>query len=109
VFEREQRPLNAHELHELLPRIGIATVYRGLQRLVEDGWLQALAMPGAITYYERTDLGHHHHFRCEACARVFDIHGCARGLETLAPEGFAVHSHEILLVGTCALCRQQPH
>lgn len=104
VFERERRPLHAHEVHALAPGIGIATVYRALQMLAEEGWLKAISLPGAVTYYERSNLEHHHHFRCSICERVFDVAGCARGVDALAPPGFQVHRHEILLVGECAGC-----
>ena len=105
MFEREARPLHAHEVHASVPNVGIATVYRTLQTLVEQGWLKAIALPGAIAYYERANLGHHHHFRCQTCERVFDVEGCARGLDSLAPAGFAVHAHEILLLGECRTCQ----
>ena len=106
VFERERRPLHAQELHALVrPAIGIATVYRALQLLTEEGWLQLVPMPGPAVYYERSNLAHHHHFRCEICERVFDILGCASGLEALAPAGFTVRGQEILLVGQCPACQ----
>jgi len=107
IFEQERRPLSAHEVHSMTPvgGLGIATVYRALQLLTEEGWLKPVSMPGAVTYYERTGLGHHHHFRCEICDRVFDVVGCARGLDALAPEGFVVRGHEILLTGACPGCR----
>ena len=108
VFVRAARPLCAPEVHALaqqaLEGVGAATVYRGIQRLLEEGWLKSVPLPGSMTYYERADLGHHHHFRCEVCERVFDVPGCAKGIERLAPAGFEVRAHELLLVGKCDAC-----
>jgi Fur family ferric uptake transcriptional regulator len=109
VIERAARPLTAQEVLELaravVPRVGIATVYRNLKALLEDGWLKLVELPGdPSSRYERSHHGHHHHFQCHDCNRVFDIHGCPRGLDQITPAGFTVHSHELLLYGRCADC-----
>jgi Fur family ferric uptake transcriptional regulator len=49
--------------------------------------------------------GHHHHFRCDACQRVFDVHQCPGDLAGLAPPGFSVARHEITLYGRCSDCQ----
>lgn len=109
VIEYAARPLTAQEVLDLarvqVPRVGIATVYRNLKSLVEDGWLKLVDLPGdPSSRYERAHHGHHHHFQCNTCNRVFDIHGCPRGLEQITPNGFTVQRHELLLYGLCADC-----
>ena len=109
VFEKCDRPLTPQEVHELasqtLPSLGIATVYRALNDLVEEEHLQAVELPNEPARYELASLGHHHHFRCNDCGRVFDIHACPGNIRKLAPKGFTIASHEVLLYGTCADCR----
>lgn len=108
VFRESVRPLSVQEILELakdyVPTIGIATVYRDVKRLTEEDWLHVVELPGEVTRYERSNLDHHHHFSCQKCKRVFDIHDCPENFESLLPKGFVLDSHEIILYGTCANC-----
>lgn len=108
VVEDASRPLTAAEIHESatarVPGIGLATVYRNVSRLVDEGVLVEVPLPDEPMRYEAEGLDHHHHFRCRACGRVFDVPGCAGAIAGLAPTGFVVEQHEILLVGQCADC-----
>lgn len=109
VIEAAERPLTPQEVLDgaraEVSGMGIATVYRNLKLLVDDGSVQAVALPGDSPRYESTRLAHHHHFQCRACQRVFDVHGCPGALGQLAPAGFVVESHELTLYGRCADCR----
>lgn len=108
VFTRTPRPLSAEETLEAaqrtIPTLGIATVYRALNSMVEAGMLQPVEVPGEAARYERADLEHHHHFHCRSCRRVYDVNGCPGQIKQMAPRGFKVESHEILLYGTCPDC-----
>jgi Fur family ferric uptake transcriptional regulator len=84
--------------------LGLATVYRTLKALVDEGAIQVVALPGEVPRYEPADHGHHHHFRCDVCQKVFDVPGCPGDLAKLAPPGFVVDRHEITLYGRCSDC-----
>lgn len=109
VIEAATRPLSPQEVLDgargEVAGLGIATVYRNLKLLVEEGSVQPVELPGASPRYESTRLAHHHHFQCRACQRVFDVHGCPGDLGRLAPPGFSVDAHELTLYGHCAECR----
>lgn len=96
----EVRDLSAKEI----PGIGIATVYRNLKSLVESGFLRTVEIPGSPPRYEPADLDHHHHFQCNDCSKVFDIHTCPGDLTGMTPPGFEVTSHAITLYGQCPEC-----
>lgn len=102
------RPLSPNEIldaaKERVPRLGIATVYRTVKVLLEEGWLKAVTLPGEPPRYELAHIEHHHHFHCRACGRVFDIEGCPGDLRALAPRGYRVESHEVVLYGQCLAC-----
>ena len=108
VFRRVGRPLGPQEILEHakgeVPGLGIATVYRNVKSLVEEGWLAPIEIPGQPTCYEAAGLAHHHHFHCKTCGKVFDVEGCPGELHDLTPPGFRTDSHEVILYGRCALC-----
>ncbi len=47
---------------------------------------------------------HHHHFHCRSCDQVVPIHGCPGPMHDLAPPGFIVEQHDLVLRGRCAAC-----
>ena len=112
VFEKAGRPLNVEEVHslvrEIIPGLGIATVYRNLKALLDEGAIQLVSLPGENPRYETRVHGHHHHFQCTACERVFDVHACPGDLSRLAPAGFTVEDHELTLYGRCRECQPPP-
>jgi Fur family ferric uptake transcriptional regulator len=108
VFAETDRPLGPQEILQAaqayIPALGIATVYRTLKALVEEGWLSPVELPGEPQRYEMAGKGHHHHFRCHACDRVYEIDGCLSNLKRLVPQGFQIDRHEVVLYGTCNTC-----
>jgi Fur family ferric uptake transcriptional regulator len=108
AFLKSARPMTPAEVRERAdshsPGIGIATVYRTLKLLCDEGWLVPVALPGEeTTYYERAQK-HHHHFVCRSCDRLFKVSGCPTNLERLTPRGCSLEDHELLLYGRCASC-----
>ncbi|HOV59582.1 MAG TPA: transcriptional repressor [Candidatus Hydrogenedentes bacterium] len=108
VFMTARRPVSPQEVFEagrkMLPSLGIATVYRWIRRLLEEGLLRELSLPDVGTRYEYVTAEHHHYFHCAGCDRLFVLTGCASMLESMIPEGFVMDSHEIVLRGRCAAC-----
>jgi Fur family ferric uptake transcriptional regulator len=102
------RPLLPHEVLEaaqpLAPGLSIATVYRNLRAMQEDGSLHAVMLPGENPRFELAGGGHHHHFQCRHCQRVYEVEACPGDLSALAPPGFTVDDHELTLYGRCANC-----
>ena len=86
------------------PGLGIATVYRTLKALHEEGWLATVDLPGEPTRYERSGKQHHHHFHCQDCGRVYEMESCPRNLAALVPAGFKLKRHEVILYGRCKAC-----
>lgn len=102
------RPLTPAEVLEVaqrhVPRLGLATVYRSLKALVDEGVVVTVELPGTAPRYEMAHLGHHHHFHCRGCHRVFEVRGCPGNLKRLSPPGFALEGHEVVLYGLCVTC-----
>jgi len=110
VFVEMPRPLGPNEVLEAgrahVSKLGIATVYRTINTLVDEGWLVPVELPGEPPRDELAGAAHHHHFQCRHCARVFEIYGCPGDFSELTPAGFQLESHEVVLYGRCALCNE---
>lgn len=102
------RPLSPEEIHRAARRhaggLGIATVYRTIKSFVDGGVLATVDVPGEAPRYELAGKSHHHHFFCRRCDRVYEMEGCPGALKDLAPRGFTVQGHEVILYGLCADC-----
>ncbi|MBI1371962.1 MAG: transcriptional repressor [Phycisphaera sp.] len=113
VIRRADGPLSVEEIHERalgdMPGLGIATVYRTVKLLLEHGQIKSVVLDDGVARYEAADLGHHHHFRCLNCDRVFDLDVCPVEFSdaTKLPHGFVVEDHELTLFGTCPTCTDQ--
>jgi Fur family ferric uptake transcriptional regulator len=109
VFRKTDRPLSIHEILEAgrcsVATLNQATVYRNLKILVEKGWLKKVNTPEIGVLYERSGKGHHHHFQCRSCDRLYEISGCAFNEESATPPGFITEGHEVYLYGICSSCR----
>lgn len=111
VIARADRPLGPREIlaaaRAAAPRLGLATVYRNLQSMAEEGLICPVDLPGSIRRYELAGKGHHHHFHCRECDRVYEIEGCPGDLGHLVPTGFEMEMHDLTLRGLCAGCTRE--
>jgi Fur family ferric uptake transcriptional regulator len=109
VLQAAEGPLSAPELLSraqiTLPGLGTATVYRTLKLMQEQGEAHAVHLDGE-PLYESSGRGHHHHFSCNSCKRVFSLDSCPVALPsgTVYPGGFVVEGHEVTLYGRCPQC-----
>ena len=103
---------SAQEIHELLDRrgakVGLATVYRTLQRLSESHEVDMLRTEDGEAVYRRCSSTHHHHLVCRTCGRTVEVEGptVERWADGVAGEhGFTDVSHTLEIFGTCPACR----
>ncbi len=102
----------AQELHDDLrragQRVGLTTVYRELQTLVQSGGIDALAKPEGETIYRLCDSRHHHHHLvCRSCGLSVEISSdeveqWARRVADV--HGFTSVAHVAELYGLCSSC-----
>ena len=113
VFAEADRPLSPEEAlraaHRHHKRLGIATVYRNIKALVEDGWLVPVGVPGKSVRYELSGKKHHHHFHCNRCDKVYELEGCVASAKPRVPKGFTLLAHEFYLFGFCSTCSPGKH
>jgi Fur family ferric uptake transcriptional regulator len=108
AFIEADRPLSPDEVLEGAqrhhPSLGKATVYRNIQSLVDEGWLQPVEIPGDSTRYELSGKEHHHHFQCNRCKKLYELEGCLPSFKLKVPRGFRTTGHEFFLYGLCSQC-----
>lgn len=90
-------------------RVGRATVYRTLEKLMELGLVERLDLGVAGTRYEATRHGpdHHHHLVCDRCGEVvpFADKRLEKAIEQVAKDlDYDVVGHEVVLRGRCGTC-----
>lgn len=111
ILEQSSSPMLPKELHEkvqeTMPKLGIATIFRALKDLVDQGSARAVNVPGDSSRYETVKRVHHHHFKCTTCQQVYCIEGCPGNLDSLLSPGFELLDHDITLFGSCATCSQK--
>lgn len=104
----------AQDIHEALAArgsgIGLASVYRAVDSLVECGAAQRVDVGDGIARYEpvRSGPGHHHHLVCEGCGKLEPFHdpGLERAIAAVETQtGYAVATHDVVLRGACGDCR----
>jgi Fur family ferric uptake transcriptional regulator len=104
----------AQEIHEALSsrgsRIGLASVYRAVDSLVDCGAVVRIDVGDGVARYEpvRSGAGHHHHLVCDGCGKLEPFHDARLEQAIEAVElgtGYAVATHEVVLRGACGDCR----
>ena len=105
IINRTDHPTAKEIFNELKPSgIGIATVYRQLASMVEDGILTTVDYDSETRYDPLTSP--HAHLVCSVCSKISDIE-LPRDVNDLAPEnlGFEVNEIELTWKGICNNCQ----
>lgn len=109
AFLEADRPLSPEETFASakanVEGISLATVYRNINTLLSDKWLVPVEVPGQSTRYEVAGKGHHHHFHCNSCGKLFELDGCEVQSKPRLPRGFVSTGHELFVYGRCSECR----
>jgi Fur family peroxide stress response transcriptional regulator len=92
-----------------LPRISLGTVYRNLQRLVQERKIRMFLLGERVARYDPV-VEEHDHFICQHCKTVEDVlleRDRRVNLDPLLKEGFTVTAHSLAIHGLCQRCGQK--
>jgi Fur family ferric uptake transcriptional regulator len=113
VFDSLDGFHSAQEVHARMrasgDSIGLSTVYRAVQALVDDGELDSIRTDNGEAIYRRCSTTHHHHLVCRSCGRTVEVEGptVERWADRVAGEhGFVDVKHTLEIFGTCAACHR---
>ena len=95
-----------------LPRVSLGTVYRNLQRLVDEGLVSLAPVQDETGRSARFDpeVRAHDHFVCQRCKRIYDMARDGGGAVDLAgfeKQGFRVTAHTLSVYGVCPKCARR--
>ena len=105
--------VTVREIGDLLDRrgdrVGVASIYRALELLEEEGLVQRFDVGENASRYEPAlpSGEHHHHIVCDSCGevRAFEDEDLERAIRRLARRvDFAVEGHDVTLRGECPSC-----
>lgn len=113
LLGRQDCCLSAQEIFDRLRgegrRVGIASVYRTLEQLSRDGYVQRIDIGSGTTRFEplQADGEHHHHVVCDGCGKVeaFADAELERALHKVEGQtGYSIGGHDVVLRGVCTTC-----
>ena len=113
LLGRQNCCLSAQEIFDGLRKarrpVGIASVYRALDALVDLRLVKRVDAGDGIARFEPApdDGDHHHHLVCRDCGKVeaFTDSRLERAIDRIASGlRYAVEEHEVVLTGACADC-----
>ncbi|MBD3796641.1 MAG: transcriptional repressor [Campylobacterales bacterium] len=102
--------LTIEKLYDILlnkfSSISLATIYKNINLMIENAFIQEVKIPNAKSVYELTKEAHSH-LVCEQCGSVEDIHIDLTPLKTvdLGKVNFQVNKLDLVLRGTCQNCQ----
>jgi len=112
ILQKSMKHLSITEVYKgvkkILPRTGLATIYRALEALEKLGLVVRVHLEDSCQSYAVAPSGHQHPIVCLECNRVVDFAKCpiediSRGLSRKT--GFMIQQHFLQLFGRCRECR----
>lgn len=105
----------AQQLHRWLQdaerKVSLATVYRLLQSMADDGLVDVLRSGDGEARFRRCETErHHHHLVCRRCSKTVEVLAPAveRWAARVAEEhDFSDPEHTVEIYGLCASCRAE--
>ncbi|MEA5456067.1 Fur family transcriptional regulator [Sinomonas sp. JGH33] len=104
--------VSTQELHRILQERGasvsLATTYRIVQSMAEDGLVDVLRTDDGEARYRRCEArGHHHHLVCRRCGKAVEIEAPAVeswASRVAAEHGYTAVEHTVEIFGLCPEC-----
>ena len=104
--------VSTQELHRILhdngTSVSLATTYRILASMAEDGLVDALRNGDGEAVYRRCAVtSHHHHLLCRNCGKAVEVEAPAVeswAARIAAEHGFTAVQHTVEIFGLCPEC-----
>ncbi len=91
------------QARQVMPSIGVATVYRNLNALAQAGQLKRIVSPDGTVRFDAI-TGEHYHMQCRKCGKLFDLSVADQkafdGLKETASRAFGMDARNVALAAT---------
>jgi len=116
VLRQGNRRLKAADIYvkaqRACPDLGLTTVYRTLDILVELGSIRRVHLDDGCEAFAPTTVDHSHYLLCRRCQTTIEFEDCNLDelLGRMAEQtGFLIEQHWLELVGICPTCQEGTH
>ena len=126
ILEINRKPLSVQQILEILKSESLTpnktTLYRMMEKLIENGSVVVINRSNGVSYYELVRLKpnlanhnhsqHHHHFFCNDCDLIICLEDCVIeknkiDLNSFLPsKDFEIQSHDFNIYGSCGSCKK---
>ncbi len=118
LIARRAQHMTADEITDALHAEGLpvdrVTIYRNVERMLQEGLLKADLRPGRalkVALLPHPGRVHHHHIVCDSCGRVTPTENCYLTenweqirADVLRTTGYELSGHLMQFAGTCPEC-----
>ena len=103
AIDAANRPLGPREILQIagksVPNLGIATVYRNIKVMIDEGELETVELPGKAARYQPPAEENQQLIICEKDDSVFTINKEIDGFNPDLPDGFVLKRYQIIYYG----------
>ena len=111
-IKSKDKAFTVRELYDELDNIGLTTIYRFVDKLVNDGRINKYIGSDNVTYYqyiEECSCTHHYYLKCDDCGIM--IHVDCEEIEPFTAHitehhGFVPNMDRIIIHGLCKNCNK---
>ena len=101
AVKSQHSALSASEVHELVPDIDLATVYRNLEYFTTEKMIKKIQLGTQEAHFEYQETPHHHAV-CNECERVIHFSAPDEKIKKLLGlEDFDIEEIDVTVRGTC--------
>lgn len=103
LFLHSPEALSVEDLHQALPTIHLATLYRIVEDFEKVAFIRLTDdFNPKQKRYQLKELGHRHSIKCVVCGKQEALESCPVHIH--APKGFVILNHRLEVEGLCEHC-----
>ncbi|MBR3898505.1 MAG: transcriptional repressor [Bacilli bacterium] len=113
IIKQEEKDFTIKDIHsKLKDETGLTTIYRFMDKLIEDGLVDKHIGKDNKTYYnylEKCDNKNHFYLKCESCGKIVHIDcDCIEDLSNhiTNKHKFKLNRKHFIINGTCGDCNE---
>lgn len=111
IIKNTNKPFTIKEIHEKINEVGLTTIYRLIDKMIEEDKLKKYIGKEGKTYYqylEKCDKENHFYLKCDSCGNMTHIDcDCINDLykHILNNHKFKLSKKNIIINGLCNKCQ----